>query len=166
MLKIHRVSKYESNINNIYEVLLSSEDAHFKKGLTLSKFGRNKDNAFIMANIRRYVNGFPTKSGVCLTPYEYDWILNLLLLTNNEKKQNYELANKTSLRKIIINFKPNESLQIIQHVEDRYKRITSTSYEKNKLIENYGNFYDIIDEMEAIEDPKVIDGEHISYKCI
>ena len=130
-----KMSKSESNFNTIYQVSLSSETARFKKCLTLSQIGKTKEDAFVMVDIRRYVNGTPTKSGVCLTPFEFDWLSNLLLLANIEKKQNYELANKSSLRKIIINFKPNKSLEIVQRVDDRYKRITLTLSEKKEARE-------------------------------
>ena len=142
------MSKSELSCNTIYQVLLSSDNTCYKKYLTLIEVAKDEGDPFVMVNIRRYSKEHPTKSGISLTQYEYDWILNLLT-QNIEKDKNFELINKTSIRKIIINVKPNESLEIVQCVDGINKRITLTSTEKKKLIEKYGNFYDIIDEMEA-----------------
>src|SRR5882757_5477772 len=114
-----KMSKSQSNIQTIYSISLSSETARFKKCLSLSKFNTKGSDDFIMVDIRRFVNGIPTKSGVCFTPYEFDWFANCILLANTEKNNNFQLSGKESLRKIVLNFKPNKSLEIIQYVDDR-----------------------------------------------
>ena len=43
------------------------------------------DKSHIMADIRRFVNGKPTKCGVCFNPYEFDWVANVLVHSNQEQ---------------------------------------------------------------------------------
>jgi len=153
-------SKSAENVfKDIYSISLSenhNEIGH-KKYIKLKQLTTNdKSNTFILADIRAYMNGRPTKCGVCLTPYEFDWLANKLLLNPMTEQT---LSGKESTRILTIKPKPkNIGVVILQQVNDQLKRINLYKREMKKIVENYGSFYSIIEEMEELEEENEANG--------
>ena len=136
---------------DLYSVTLSSNDKSIgtKKCLILKQLVRENEEPFILAEIRAFLNGKRTNVGVCLTPYEFDWLAMQLLASAGEVK---ELNSKSSVRILTLRQKPSKKgVELIQQVDDRYRRLNLYKKEIQIILEKYATFYNIIEEMQENE---------------
>jgi hypothetical protein len=104
-----------------------------------------EDEPFTIADIRVYLNGKPTKSGVSLTPFEYDWLATNLV--HGLKLQT--LKGKEAPRTLIMEpDSANGGIKIEQQVGNKIRRINLVQNEINSIINKYGNFFALIEEIE------------------
>lgn len=118
------------------------------KYITVKQLLKTSDSIpFFLADIRAYINGSPTKNGVCLTPFEFDWLANKLLYTI---KSDTMYFGKNSERRIKLKSKPKVGgVEIIQEVNDSGpRRINLYKDEISRIIEDYGSFYTLVETLE------------------
>jgi len=140
-------SKSPNIWRNIYSVPISTDDDGIghKKHITLKQLESGAgSNTFVLADIRAFMNGKPTKRGVCLTPFEYDWLARKLAL--NPLKE-LTLAGKVSARTLTVKPMVKGAVNILQQANGEPRRIKLNNAEVKNLIENYGDFYCLIEEM-------------------
>ena len=109
---------------DLHSIVLTSNDKLIghKKTITLKQLDRKDDTeAFLMADIRAHLNGRPTKVGVCLTPFEFDWFSQNLLQRPEESRH---LSSKSTLRTLTIKPKTQKGCyEVIQQINDNVRRI-------------------------------------------
>ena len=152
-------------LNSLFSISLSGSNTKYQyagieKLLCLKEINFNEKH-LIMVDIRRYVNGNPTKCGVCFTDYEYDWMANVLI-QSNQVEDSYK--SKNSERYITIIFKPNRSAEILQTVGKKHKKISLNRREIKKIVQNYSCFLNIVDEMEALQEGSSEDEKFMESK--
>lgn len=128
---------------NIFQAVLS-KTAGTSKCLTLKHPKDNKD--FVMADLRGYYNGKASRSGVCMTSFEFDWLANSLLCGIEFETA---LKSKHSCRSLVIKPKPKiKGVEVVQTLLDKTRSLNLREKEIKTLIEKYGTFYHIIEELE------------------
>jgi len=135
------------NILHIVDLTENSKIFGYKKSIVLKQLKKPKEDggSLVLADIRTYISGFPTKHGVCLTQYEFDWLAaSLLHLKDSEQT----LQSKSSARSLKIQPKSAGVVCVIQHVEDQVRKINLYKREVDKIVAKYGDFISLIDEME------------------
>ena len=136
-----------------------------------------KDNPdLLLVDIRSTFNNRPSKNGVCLTAYEYDWLLSCLAFA---PEKYHKLLSKSSARQLEIisrqyssanpdtNLSSNDNRDIEQQVlpsklrsfkavdivqtvnGDQVRKITLYKKEVNYLVGNYGTVVVILQELES-----------------
>jgi hypothetical protein len=100
-----------------------------------------------MADIRAYLNNKPTRVGICLTSYEFNWLAGNLIY-QSENVPTY--TSQRSTRSLTIYRKPTKygGVQVIQRVEDQTRRLNLRKDEIMKIVRHYGDFYYLIEDME------------------
>ena len=141
---VEKVSeKYNESEWVIINCVELSKTEKSSKILTL-KHPKN-NNEFILADLRIYnATGRPTRNGVCLTEFEFDYLARVLVYAKEIEQRH---VNKTGAR--ILCIKPHlkiKGVEIIQTVNDRVRRLRLNNYECKKLINDYGSYYSIIDD--------------------
>jgi hypothetical protein len=133
----------------LHTVLLSDEGKKYghQKCIVLKKYNNPRsEDVLLLADIRAFMNNKPTQVGICLTPYEFDWLAKCLLYSKDEEQT---LKSKSSPRSITIEQKPRKiGVKITQRVDDKARRINLFKREISKLVQNYGYFYQLIEDME------------------
>jgi hypothetical protein len=120
----------------------------YQKFIVLKEYLKSADeeNPLILADIRAFSNGKPTKVGVCLTQYEFNWLAENLLYPKSETQM---LQSKNSTRSLSIERKArNIGVTLVQRVEDRIRRLNLYKREITKILHNYGDFTYLLEEME------------------
>jgi hypothetical protein len=145
--------KLANNWRNLYEVNITENTkiVGHKKCIVLKQLELDGDEQpFLLADIRAYLNGKPTKCGVSLTPYEFDWLARRLLYLDHRDQT---LKGKDSPRTLSIKHKAKKSrgIQLEQQVNDQIRKINLYPKEISRIVNNYGHFYSIIEEMEEYE---------------
>ena len=101
---------------------------------------------FILADIRGYYNGIPSKSGVCLTSYEFDWLAQCLV--HNPRAKNGLSSSKSSRS---LDITPTDlGVQILQMVGESMKTIVLYKKEMKVLITKCGTFYQLLEAMDEL----------------
>jgi hypothetical protein len=127
---------------------VSKTSKGYQKFIVLKEYLKSADeeNPLILADIRAFSNGKPTKVGVCLTQYEFNWLAENLLYP---KRETQILQSKNSTRSLSIEKKPrNIGVTLVQRVEDRTRRLNLYKREITKILHNYGDFAYLLEEME------------------
>lgn len=142
----------ETQWKTLYSVTIneSNKTIGHKKCISLKQLVNDavSDN-FILADIRAFLNGKPTTCGVCLTPYEFDWLAKTLLYSPNKEQI---LHGKETARILTVRPKVKRNgVEIIQQVNDQTRRLNLYKTEIKQLTENYGTFYNLIEEFEENE---------------
>lgn len=147
------VNSNEKLWEDLYKVSLSPVDKAFgiRKYVTLKKLNSSEfPEPFLLADIRGFLNGKPTTSGVCLTPYEYDWLVNVLLYYHGDE---HKLDGKKAARSLVVRPKFHKSaVEVLQQVNDKLRRINLFKNEIKIIIERYGAFYSLLEEMEVYKE--------------
>lgn len=130
-----------------------------KKCIVLKQYLKNEgSDPLILADIRAFMNGRPTKVGVCLTSTEFNFLAHCLIRPlEGEKIYN----NQSQTRSITIKPKKSSGVEINQRVDDKVRRLNLYKKEINIIKEKYGDFYFLIEEMEEkfqeVEDQDEVD---------
>ena len=138
-----------SNVWTTLHSILISKSANSSKWLSLKHPQNDKD--FILADLRVFYGESPrpTRCGVCLTQFEFDYLTKVLLYARTCKQK---LTNKTGTRILTISPKTNiGGVEICHTLNDKIRRISLTGVDCIKIAENYSIFYDLVDEA-AFED--------------
>lgn len=115
---------------------------------------------FVLADLRGfYNNGNSAGPGVCLTPFEFDWFARSLLLGRQNEQS---LTNKNAARSLTIKPKPFiKGVEVIQFVNEKHRKLNLREAEVQFIIDNYGSFYHIIEELEENSDQNRENGADI-----
>jgi hypothetical protein len=127
---------------------ISKTSKGYQKFIILKEYFKpaDEENPLILADIRAFSNGKPTKVGVCLTQYEFNWLAENLLYP---KREIQILQSKNSTRSLSIERKPrNIGVTLVQRVEDRIRRLNLYKRQITKILHNYGDFTYLLEEME------------------
>lgn len=102
---------------------------------------------FVLADLRGfYNNGNSSGPGVCLTPFEFDWFARSILLGRQNEQT---LTNKNAARSLTIRPKPHiKGVEILQFVNEKQRKLNLREAEVQYILDNYGSFYHIIEELE------------------
>ena len=130
-----------------------------KKCIVLKKFLKSEgDNPLILADIRAFLNGRATKVGVCLTQHEFNFLAQCLLYPKDVEQK---LNNKSATRSLTIRSKPKKvgGVEVTQRVEDKIRRINLYKKEVSEIVNNFGDFYNLIEDMEENEEDSDLEDE-------
>ena len=124
--------------------IIISKSRRASKLLSLKHPNNNKD--FLLADLRVYYdNGRPTRNGICLTEFEFNYFAHALAYAQEIEQSS---INRTGERSLVI--KPNNAIkgvEIIQTCKGKIRKINLNGEECKKIIQNYGSFYSILDEI-------------------
>lgn len=116
------------------------------KTVTLVHHIENPD--FVLVDIRGSFKGRPSKNGICLTQYEFDWLSSCLLLKRFEENK---LISAKSARSLTLKPRSRKSVEVTQLVNDKMRRIMLYGKEIKILIEKCGTFMQILEDLEERE---------------
>ena len=111
--------KNEGSWKVLHSVPLSEGQTGYQKCLKLKSFTRRPDEEpLMMADIRAYLNENPTRVGICITPYEFNFLVSHLTYV---KKGEQEYRSPRSTRSLLIVPKKSGGVKIVQEVEDQVR---------------------------------------------
>ena len=138
-------STQSSSWTTLHSIILSkSVKSKCTKILSLRQPNDNRD--FILVDMRIYLeNGRPTQYGVCLTEFEFNQLAKFLVLAKDVAQ---EYLNKSGARRLLVKPKPSiDGVEVTQDVNDRSRKLSLNGFECRKIIEKYGAFYMLINDM-------------------
>ena len=94
-----------------------------KKCIVLKSVEKPGEQPFLLADIRAFLNGKPTKVGVCLTTFEFDWLANILL--RHKSEDSITLKSDKSPRTLSVTPKGKKTggFYIEQQINDEIRHI-------------------------------------------
>ena len=155
-------AKKNDNVFKIIHTVSLSENTKIighKKCIVLKSVEKPDEQPFLLADIRAFLNGKPTKVGVCLTTFEFDWLANILL--RHKSKDSITLKSDKSPRTLSVTPKGQKTggFYIEQQINDEIRHINLYKKEVKIIIERYGTFYNIFEEMQENEMDESSDNE-------
>jgi hypothetical protein len=144
-------TKNDGSWEVLHSVPLSEGQTGYRKCLSLKSYTRRTDEEpLFMADIRAYLKDKPTRVGICLTPFEFNWLVSHLTF---KEKEDQEYRSPRSTRSLLITTKGKRAggVKIVQEVEDQVRVLNLFKREITKIVRNYGDFLHLIEEMEEKE---------------
>ena len=155
-------AKKNDNIFKIIHTVSLSENTKIighKKCIVLKSVEKPGEQPFLLADIRAFLNDKATKVGVCLTTYEFDWLANVLLRHKSEESITLKSDKSPRTLSVIPKGKKTGGFYIEQQINDEIRHINLYKKEVKILVERYGTFYNIFEEMQENEMEESSDDE-------